>query len=115
MIIIDNSCLSYALNIDNGVPILPYYDSERDEELKHLTYYLNCLVDQGVDDVRVHNREAFGLMKLKESENEARENDDIMDNTSEKLDNDKPALKSVESEYDLTNDRYQKMHNIIAG
>lgn len=67
MIIIDNSCLSYALNIDNGVPILPYYDNESDEELKHLTYYLNCLWDQNIIDVRAHNREAFGLLKLCQS------------------------------------------------
>jgi len=64
ILIIDNSCLSFALNIDNGIPILPFYDNRTDEELKHLTYYLNCLQHQGVDDVRAHNREAFGLMKL---------------------------------------------------
>ena len=102
MIIIDNSCLSYALNVDNGVPILPYYDSERDEELKHLTYYLNCLVDQGVDDVLVHNREAFGLMKLKEGESDNRE----MESDPDK--NDKPALKSSENDNESLN-RYQKM------
>ena len=69
MIIIDNSCLSYALNIDNGVPILPYYDNDRDEELKHMTYYLNCLGDRAINDV-THNREAFGLMKLCQPRNQ---------------------------------------------
>ena len=43
LLIIDNNFLSFALNVDNGIPILPYYDNEKDEELKHLTYYLNCL------------------------------------------------------------------------
>ena len=104
MIIIDNSCLSYALNIDNGVPILPYYDSERDEELKHLTYYLNCLVEQGVEDVRVHNREAFGLMKLKEGEEEARRNGEDKDENGAKLD--RLALKSFDSEQEVN--RLQK-------
>lgn len=64
MIIIDNSCLAYSLNIDNGVPILPFYDNYYDEELFHLTYYLNCLWEQNVENVRVHNREAFGIMKI---------------------------------------------------
>jgi len=64
MIIIDNSCLAYSMNIDNGVPILPFYDNYYDEELKHLTYYLNCLWDRNVENVRIHNREAFGLMKI---------------------------------------------------
>ena len=45
MLIIDNSCLSFAFNINNGVPILPFYDNDQDEELKHLTYYLNRLLD----------------------------------------------------------------------
>ena len=38
VLIIDNSCLSFAFNINNGVPILPFYDNDQDEELKHLTY-----------------------------------------------------------------------------
>jgi hypothetical protein len=66
LLIIDNNCLSFALNVDNGIPILPFYDNEIDEELKHLTYYLNCLQESQVDDVRVHNNQAFGLMKLRD-------------------------------------------------
>ena len=43
IIIIDNSALSFSLNLNNGIPILPFYDNIEDEELKHLTFYLNCL------------------------------------------------------------------------
>ena len=46
MLIIDNSALSFAFNVNNGIPILPYVCNEDDEELKHLTFYLNCLQDQ---------------------------------------------------------------------
>lgn len=66
MIIIDNSCLSFAFNITNGVPILPFYDCQKDEELHHLNYYLNCLYEANVYDVRDHNQEAFGLLKLRD-------------------------------------------------
>ena len=59
--------MSFAFNINNGVPILPFYDNEQDEELKHLTYYLNRLLDQSVVDVRDQNIQAFGLLKLKEN------------------------------------------------
>lgn len=55
IIIIDNSCLSFAFNINNGVPILPFFDNDQDEELKHLTYYLNRLQDQNIADVREQN------------------------------------------------------------
>ena len=66
LILIDNSALSFALNVNNGIPILPYFYDPVDEELRHLNYYLNCLRDQQVDDVRVHNEEAFGLLRLRE-------------------------------------------------
>ena len=48
MIIVDNSALSFAFHVKNGIPILPFYDDPLDEELKHLTYYLNCLRDAKV-------------------------------------------------------------------
>ena len=64
MLIIDNSALSFALNIQNGVPILPFYDNKEDQELDHLVFYLNGLKDSLVDDVRIPNEEAFGLSKL---------------------------------------------------
>jgi CTD small phosphatase-like protein 2 len=64
---IDNSCLSFAFNVNNGVPILPFYDNTQDEELKHLTYYLNRLEEERVIDVREENMKAFGLLKLRES------------------------------------------------
>ena len=71
--LIDNNSISYALNIDNGIPILPFYNDSEDEELRHLTYYLNCMVEQAESsgqelDVREHNREAFGLAGLRELE-----------------------------------------------
>ena len=66
LILIDNSALSFALNVNNGIPILPFYCDTMDEELRHLNYYLNCLRDSQVNDVRVHNAEAFGLLRLKE-------------------------------------------------
>ena len=45
MIIVDNSALSFAFHVKNGIPILPFFDDPFDEELKYLTYYLNCLRD----------------------------------------------------------------------
>ena len=66
LILIDNSALSFALNVNNGIPILPYFQDPVDEELRHLNYYLNCLRDSQVNDVRVHNEEAFGLLRLRD-------------------------------------------------
>lgn len=51
MVIVDNSVYSFAFQIDNGIPIIPFYKDPNDEEMLHLIYYLNCLA--GVEDVRV--------------------------------------------------------------
>ena len=67
ILILDNNCLSFAFNINNGVPILPFYDNAQDEELKHITFYLSCIYEQDVLDVREHNQEAFGLLKLRDN------------------------------------------------
>ena len=50
IIIIDNSPISYALNPDNGLPILSWFDDKDDRELYHLTPILEFLAD--VPDVR---------------------------------------------------------------
>lgn len=64
IVIIDNNCLSFSLNLNNGVPILPFYDNLKDDELTHLMFYLSCLEENAVFDVRDHNQDAFGLMKM---------------------------------------------------
>jgi hypothetical protein len=62
IVIVDNSVYSFAFHIDNGIPIIPFYDDRADEEMLHLVYYLNCLA--AVTDVREQNRTAFELFKL---------------------------------------------------
>ena len=62
MVLVDNNVLSFAFQLDNGIPILPYFTQKFDEELLHLLYYLQCLNSE--DDVRIHNREAFNLHNL---------------------------------------------------
>ena len=62
IVIVDNSVYSFAFQIDNGIPIIPFYDDKSDEEMLHLIYYLNCLAS--VHDVREQNRQAFELFKL---------------------------------------------------
>ena len=54
LVLVDNSVYSFAYQIDNGIPIISYYDDPNDEELLHLMYYIKCLAD--CDDVRDKNR-----------------------------------------------------------
>lgn len=66
MIIVDNAVYSFGYQLNNGIPIIPFYDCHttnlQDEELVHLTYYINCIVES--EDVRVQNKQAFQLEEL---------------------------------------------------
>ena len=65
VILVDNAVYSFGFQLDNGVPIIPYYDDkENDEELMHLIYYFNCIHESS--DVRIQNRKAFQLRDLQE-------------------------------------------------
>ena len=60
IVIVDNSGFSFGFQVDNGVPILSYYDSQEDKELFHLIEYMELLSQ--CDDIWVMNREAFKLL-----------------------------------------------------
>ena len=57
LIIVDNAVYSFGYQLDNGIPIIPFYDDKTDEELMHLIFYFNCLAQ--CEDVREQNRKAF--------------------------------------------------------
>ena len=52
MIIIDNNPLSYDNNIENGIPILSWYDNINDNELLKLLPLLKYMADSNIKDVR---------------------------------------------------------------
>ena len=50
VLLVDNAAYSYAFQLDNGVPILPYFKGKHDYELRALQNYLSSL--EYVDDMR---------------------------------------------------------------
>jgi CTD small phosphatase-like protein 2 len=64
LIIVDNAVYSFGYQLDNGIPIIPFYDDKSDEELMHLIFYFTCLAQ--CEDVREQNRKAFQLKDLQE-------------------------------------------------
>lgn len=40
MVLVDNAAYSYCLQSDNGIPIVPFYNSKHDRELIFLADYL---------------------------------------------------------------------------
>lgn len=59
MIIIDNSIMSFAFQLENGIPIMPYYDNKNDTELKFLAYFLNAIASSS--DLRIENKKNMRL------------------------------------------------------
>ncbi|CAD8056115.1 unnamed protein product [Paramecium sonneborni] len=53
-VLVDNSAISYFYQLDNGVPIIPFYDNKSDKQLLALAKYLNGMV--GIDDIREYNQ-----------------------------------------------------------
>ena len=59
IIIIDNSILSFAYHLNNGIPVVSFYDSEVDTELPLLSYYLLSIANY--NDLRIANQEHIKL------------------------------------------------------
>lgn len=62
VIIVDNSIFSFAFQLDNGIPIIPFYDDKEDHILPKIKDYLMTLKD--LDDFRIINMKNFSLTRL---------------------------------------------------
>lgn len=63
MVLVDNAAYSYIHQLDNGIPIIPYYDGNNDFELMVLEEYLRSLLK--VPDMLELNRKAFNLREYR--------------------------------------------------
>jgi len=66
VLLVDNASYSFGYQLDNGIPIIPFYNDKTDKELLHLMQYLKWVIDS--EDVREQNRKAFQLGELSEQE-----------------------------------------------
>ncbi len=115
IVIIDNSVLSFAYHLNNGIPIVPYYDSEEDSELSILGYYLLSIYNY--DDLReankIHIRIDYYLEEAKkEMEEEEEEDEEEEDNEDNCLNNknENNIISSVKTE---ENDNLEYKNTII--
>lgn len=66
LVIVDNAVYSFGFQLDNGIPIIPFYNNPEDEELLHLVNYINCLAH--FEDIREQNARAFQLRELESTD-----------------------------------------------
>ncbi len=50
IILVDNAAYSFGFQINNGIPIIPFYDNKNDLELKHFTNFMKSI--HNVKDIR---------------------------------------------------------------
>lgn len=60
----DNASYSFGYQVENGLPILPYYDNKNDIELKNLISYLKSI--HHVKDVREVNKKMLKINQFGE-------------------------------------------------
>ena len=75
---VDCSVIGFGFFLENGIPIIPYYDSKEDVELKLLSYYLLSISSN--NDLRIALKRDielnYYLQKAKEKNNENKNNID---------------------------------------
>ena len=90
MVIIDNSVLSFAFHLDNGITILPFYSNKEDNEMLNLKDYLSYIYKLDGNSLTINNANSMnlkGLMeeavkKAEEEDSEETETNDTSKNTS---------------------------------
>ena len=107
IIIVDNSVLSFAYHLHNGVPIVPYYDEDKDGSLYVVGLYLMHIFNE--DDLREANKKQINLDsfmeeakkqkeefvdvdKIDEESDSKEEDNNEKDNTVKPLEKSKPRL-----------------------
>ena len=65
LVIVDNAMYSFGYQMENGIPIVPFYYNKADKELKSLITYLKSLYH--VKDVREINIKSFKLHHFAEA------------------------------------------------
>ena len=61
IILVDNAAYSFIHQVDNGIPIIPFYDNKEDDQLLKLKEYLIEINKH--DDIRTVNKRHFRMYK----------------------------------------------------
>jgi Dullard-like phosphatase family protein len=95
VVIIDNSVLSFAYHLDNGIPISPFYDSKDDSELLDIADFLLKYGDE--NDIRDKLKEVYKLNQYLEilKNYSSNENEDSSDSVDEEENNGEKTNKNI--------------------
>ena len=100
IVIIDNSILSFAYHLYNGIPIVPFINQPNDTELMFTAHYLISIANY--DDLSLENKKHLNLDNLLSEAKILNEIEDNEEEEEEEEDEDN-ADKSVDKEPDIKN------------
>ena len=104
VVLIDNSVLSFAYHLNNGIPIVPYIEQKEDSQLLMLAYYLLSIAKY--DDLTQENKKHINIehfiLQVKNLENEEEEENDDEDEGEGKND-DNNIIEEEKKENTLNN------------
>ena len=104
IVIVDNSVLSFAYHLHNGIPIMPYYDEDKDGSLYVVGLYLMHIYNE--DDLREQNKKHINLDSFLEEAKKKKEQsfDEYEDETFE-------SIKEIEENTNNNNNEDKKIDN----
>ena len=119
IVLIDNSVLSFAYHLNNGIPIVPFIEQKDDTQLLMLAYYLVSIASY--DDLTQENKkhiniEHFLSMAKKlaeEEEKEIKKNNEVSDNVNENDNKNNNEKEKNVNWNDNINNNIEKEKNII--
>ena len=106
IVIIDNSVLSFAFHLHNGIPIVPYYDEDKDGSLYVVGLYLMHIYNE--DDLREANKKHINLDSFLEEAKRKKEED-----IEEYEDEDNDSTNSLENIEENINEKEKEKENNI--
>ena len=117
VVLIDNSVLSFAYHLNNGIPIVPYIEQKEDSQLLMLAYYLVSIAN--FDDLTEENKKHINiehfLLEVQNLENEEiEENDENNVNNNENNnnnDNNNTIIENKSEDYYTVSDNKNEDKN----
>jgi CTD small phosphatase-like protein 2 len=110
VVLIDNSVLSFAYHLNNGIPIVPFIEQKDDTQLLMLAYYLVSIA--GFDDLTEENKKhiniEYYLMKTKKLAEEEEEDEDEEEEKNDENDINKQNNKEKEKQNENNNNDSNK-------
>ena len=109
VVIIDNSVLSFAYHLNNGIPIVPYYDRIDDEYLLLIAIYLSKIAE--CDDLREKNKQIYNLEGMKKEVAEDLEDSGSSLDNMEQKENSTEKIQKIPSKNKEENKNNEKSNN----